>query len=50
VKNNSPFDGDEVVQLYIRDLIASVARPVEELKGFQRIHLNSGEEREVAFT
>ena len=42
--------GDEVVQLYIRDLLASVARPVIELKGFQRIHLKAGEMKEVSFT
>jgi beta-glucosidase-like glycosyl hydrolase/alpha-L-fucosidase len=49
VKNNGPFDGDEVVQLYIRDSLASVARPVKELKGFQRIHLKAGESKEVLF-
>jgi beta-glucosidase len=49
VTNTGKFDGDEVVQLYIRDLIASVARPVMELKGFQRIHLKKGETREVIF-
>ena len=49
VKNTGLAEGDEVVQLYIRDILASVARPVKELKGFQRIHLLPGEEREVAF-
>jgi beta-glucosidase len=49
ITNTGEFDGDEVVQLYIRDLIASVARPVSELKGFQRIHLKKGETREVIF-
>ena len=44
VKNTGPVDGDEVVQLYIRDLISSVARPVKELKGFQRIHVRAGED------
>jgi beta-glucosidase len=39
-----------VVQLYIRDLVADVSRPVKELKGFQRIHLKAGEQREVKFT
>jgi beta-glucosidase len=38
-----------VVQLYLRDQLASVARPVTELKGFGRIHLAVGEEREVEF-
>ncbi len=50
VTNNGNYDGDEVVQLYIRDLIASVTRPVMELKGFQRIHVKQGETKEVQFT
>jgi beta-glucosidase len=50
IKNNGDKNGDEVVQLYIHDLYASVARPVMELKGFQRIHLNAGESKEVSFT
>jgi len=41
--------GDEVVQLYIHDPVASVARPVKELKGFQRIHLNPGEKKSIVF-
>lgn len=49
VTNTGNFDGDEVVQLYIRDLFASVARPVLELKGFDRIHLKKGESKEVRF-
>jgi len=49
VTNTGNFDGDEVVQLYIRDLFASVARPVLELKGFDRIHLEKGESKEVRF-
>ncbi len=47
--NTGLYDGDEVVQFYIRDLLASVSRPVKELKGFQRIHLKAGEEKEVTF-
>ncbi|MHC1776948.1 MAG: glycoside hydrolase family 3 N-terminal domain-containing protein [Lentimicrobium sp.] len=43
-------DGDEVVQLYIRDLLASVARPVTELKGFSRIALKAGETRQLTFS
>ncbi|UII74772.1 glycoside hydrolase family 3 C-terminal domain-containing protein [Flagellimonas sp. HMM57] len=50
VTNTGDYDGDEVVQLYIRDLIASVTRPVTELKGFQRIHLKKAETKEVTFT
>lgn len=50
IKNNGPVAGDEVVQLYIQDELASVARPVMELKGFQRIHLADQETREITFT
>jgi beta-glucosidase len=50
LKNAGTVAGDEVVQLYIRDLLATVARPVMELKGFQRIHLLPGEMKEVSFT
>ena len=50
IKNTGDKAGDEVVQLYIRDLLASVARPVMELKGFQRIHLQPGETKQVSFT
>jgi len=49
IKNIGEYAGDEVVQLYIRDEIASVARPVMELKGFQRIPLAPGETREIRF-
>ncbi len=49
VENNGRRAGDEVVQLYIRDLAASVARPVRELKGFQRVSLAPGEARVVEF-
>jgi beta-glucosidase len=49
VKNAGTIAGDEVVQLYIRDVLASVARPVMELKGFERVRLAPGETREIAF-
>ncbi|MDP4186236.1 MAG: fibronectin type III-like domain-contianing protein, partial [Bacteroidota bacterium] len=49
VKNTGNRNGDEVVQLYIRDVLASVARPLIELKGFKRISLKAGEEKEVSF-
>jgi beta-glucosidase len=49
VKNVGGVAGEEVVQLYIRDVLASVARPVVQLAGFQRVHLEPGEEREVRF-
>jgi beta-glucosidase len=42
--------GDEVVQLYLRDLVGSITRPVRELKGFQKISLQPGESRTVTFT
>ena len=50
VKNTGSRAGDEVVQLYVRDVLASVARPVMELKGFQRISLAPGESKAVTFT
>ncbi len=50
IKNIGTRDGDEVVQLYIKDLFASVARPMMELKGFQRVHLKAGETREFSFS
>ncbi|WP_255510558.1 beta-glucosidase BglX [Flavobacterium sp. GSA192] len=50
VKNSGKYAGKEVVQLYIRDLIASVTRPVKELKGFEMIELQPGESKKVNFT
>ena len=50
VTNTGKRDADEVVQLYVRDLVASIARPVKELKGFERIHLAAGESKTVTFT
>lgn len=50
VKNTGNYDADEVVQLYIRDIVGSISRPVKELKGFQRIHLKVGESQDVTFT
>ncbi|MDP2235107.1 MAG: glycoside hydrolase family 3 N-terminal domain-containing protein [Bacteroidales bacterium] len=49
VTNTGKFAGDEVVQLYLRDELASVARPVMELKGFQRISLMPGETKAITF-
>ncbi|MEI6124630.1 MAG: glycoside hydrolase family 3 N-terminal domain-containing protein [Bacteroidota bacterium] len=49
VKNTGSVAGEEVVQLYITDIVASVARPVMALKGFQRIFLKAGEEQKVVF-
>lgn len=50
VRNSSSRDGVEVVQLYTRDLVGSIARPVKELKKFQRISLKAGESKTVEFT
>jgi beta-glucosidase len=49
LSNTGPVAGDEVVQLYLRDRVGSVVRPVMELKGFQRVHLLPGESRELRF-
>jgi beta-glucosidase len=49
VKNTGNFDGEEVVQLYIRDQISSATRPVKELKGYNRIFLKKGESKTVSF-
>jgi beta-glucosidase-like glycosyl hydrolase len=49
VRNTGPREGDEVVQLYLRDLVAQVARPVKQLAGFARVGLAPGEEVEVRF-
>lgn len=49
ITNSGAVKGKEVVQLYIRDLVGSVTRPVKELKGFQKIELNAGETKTVSF-
>lgn len=49
VTNTGSYDADEIIQMYIRDMVGSVARPVKELKGFERIHLKKGESRTVSF-
>ena len=50
VRNSGSRDGAEVVQLYLRDMVGSITRPVKELKGFQKIELKAGESRTVTFT
>lgn len=50
IKNSGKTDGKEIVQLYVRDMTASDSRPDKELKGFQKIFLKAGEEKEVTFT
>ncbi len=49
VTNNGNLEGDEVVQLYIHDRVRSITPPVKELKGFKKIHLNTGESKTVKF-
>jgi beta-glucosidase len=49
VRNAGRRDGEEVVQLYVRDVVASVTRPVKELRGFQRVALRRGEKKRVTF-
>lgn len=50
VTNTGRCDGAEVVQLYVRDLVGSLIRPIKELKGFEKITLKAGESRDVTFT
>ncbi|HEX7845266.1 MAG TPA: beta-glucosidase BglX, partial [Chitinophagaceae bacterium] len=49
VRNTGSYDGEEVVQLYLRDMVASITRPVKELKKFQKISLKAGESKTVSF-
>ncbi|MGC8819322.1 MAG: glycoside hydrolase family 3 N-terminal domain-containing protein [Athalassotoga sp.] len=49
IKNTGKIAGDEVVQLYVNDKVASITRPVKELKGFAKVHLEAGEEKSVTF-
>ncbi len=50
ITNTGKMAGDEVIQLYIHDLIASVTQPIMQLKGFQRIHLEAGSSKEISFS
>ncbi len=50
ITNNGSIDGEEVVQLYIRDLVGSLTRPIKELKGFEKIMLKVGETKTINFT
>ncbi len=47
--NTGTYDGEEVVQLYIRDMVGSITRPVKELKGFQKVFIKAGETKTVTF-
>lgn len=50
VTNTGARDGEEIVQLYVQDVVGSVTRPVRELKGFEKVMLKAGESKEVSFT
>lgn len=50
VTNDGRYDGKEIVQLYIRDVVGSTTRPVKELKGFQKVELKAGESKTVSFS
>lgn len=49
IANTGKYDGEEIIQLYLRDLVASISRPVKELKDFQKISLKAGESRTITF-
>ncbi|MBI9042092.1 glycoside hydrolase family 3 N-terminal domain-containing protein [Lutibacter sp.] len=50
VTNTGKYDGEEIVQLYIQDIVGSVTRPVKELKGFEKVFLKIGESKEISFS
>jgi len=50
ISNTGKYDGEETAQLYLHDVVASVTRPVKELKGFQKIFLKAGESKTISFT
>ncbi|MBX3021395.1 MAG: beta-glucosidase BglX [Bdellovibrionales bacterium] len=49
ITNNGEHDGEETAQLYVRDMVASVTRPVKQLRGFQKVFLKKGESKQVTF-
>ena len=49
VQNTGQYDGTEIAQFYLRDMVGSSTRPVQELKGFQKITLKKGESRQLTF-
>lgn len=50
IANTGKYDGEEIVQLYLRDKVGSVVRPVKELKDFQKVQLKAGEDKTIRFT
>jgi beta-glucosidase len=49
IMNTGNFDGEEIVQLYIQDPVASISRPVKEIKNFRKLMIRKGEQQEVTF-
>jgi beta-glucosidase len=49
ITNTGKYDGEEIVQLYLRDMVGSIARPVEELKDFTKLKLKAGESKTIKF-
>lgn len=50
IKNTGNYEGAEVAQLYVRDLVGSITRPIKELKGFKKVYLQKGEQQNVEIT
>jgi beta-glucosidase len=50
VRNNGNYDGEEVIQLYLQDLVGSQTRPIKELKGFQKVFIEKGKSKDIVFT
>jgi beta-glucosidase len=50
ITNSGGWDADEIVQLYVRDRVGSITRPIKELKGYKRLHIKQGEIADVEFT
>jgi beta-glucosidase len=50
ITNTGKYDGEEIVQLYLRDLVGSIVRPVQELKDFRKVSLKAGESKTITFT
>jgi beta-glucosidase len=49
ITNTGKYDGEEIVQLYLRDVVGSIARPVQELKDFTKIKLQAGQNKTIKF-
>ena len=49
IKNTGKYGGEEIVQVYLHDLVGSIVRPVKELKDFKKIHLDVGESKTIKF-